>query len=154
MAFSQPTTGTLLKLTFPSLRSLLYLSKTTRLLNADLVVRPVEKTFDSYYYKLPPRLNLYLTNGSNIIGGPITEGGAEVTGFPSIDYIYKRNTNYTFTITSYISQVIASGSNDFGLFMLGDLPGQTNSIDRVVIGDNANTTYQTKLVLTLLLINE
>jgi hypothetical protein len=153
MAFTQGTTGTLLKMSFPTVRNLLYLSQTVRLLKADLVVRPVEGTFNYGYY-LPPSLDLFVTNGSNIIGGSVTEGGGPVVSSPFIDLIYRRNTNYTFTITSYISSVIASGSTDFGVFLMEEEPGQLDQINRAVIGDNFNQNYKTQLVLTLLLINE
>lgn len=153
MAFTQGTTGTILKMTFPTVRNLLYLSQTVRLLKADLVVRPVEGTF-SYGYYLPPSLDLFMTNGSNIIGSGVTEGGGAVVSSPFIDVIYRRNTNYTFTITSYISNVIASGSTDFGVFMMEEEPGQLDQISRAVIGDNFNQNYKTQLVLTLLLINQ
>jgi hypothetical protein len=154
MAFTQSTTGTLLKMSFPTVRNLLYLSQTVRLLKADLVVRPIEGTFNTYGYGLPQSLDLFQTNGSNIIGSQVTEGGGSVVSSPFIDVIYHQNTSYTFTITSYIADVIASGSTDFAVYMLEEEPGQTDQIARAVIGDNVNPNYKTQLVLTLLLINE
>src|SRR6185295_6322878 len=65
---TQSGTGTLLKIKFPSLRDLLKVNNLIRLLDAKLILKPVENTFDAYRFKLSPQLYLAQTDATNSIG--------------------------------------------------------------------------------------
>ena len=153
---TQSGTGTLLKIKFPSLRELLKLNEVVRLLDAKLVLKPVEKTFDPYQYRLSSRLYLAQTDGTNSIGYTIADSTNQgiLYGYPDVDVIYHLNTNYTFHITSYINSLLQTGnSSESGVFVLEEDPAKSQQLNRTIIGSNANRLYRTQLVLTLLTVN-
>ncbi len=67
-SFSQTGTGVMLKVKFPSLQDVKTLGKTIKLLQALLVLKPVEGSFDKYTFPLSTSLYMAQTNATNIIG--------------------------------------------------------------------------------------
>jgi hypothetical protein len=156
MAFTQYGTGLLLKLTFPSLRNLLNNDDVVRLLKADLIVRPVQQSFDYNKYKLPGKLFLVSTNGTNSIGTIITDSsGADQRISPTIDFIHGENTHYRFNVTSYINQLLTTaGTSDYGFFLMDELSTSTRQVNRAVINADGAGHYKTELLLDLIIINK
>lgn len=153
---TQSGTGTLLKIKFPSLRDLLKLNNVIRLLDAKLVLKPVENKFDPYRFKLSPVLYLAQTDATNSIGYTIADNTAQgpLYGYPDIDEIYHVNSNITFQITSYINSLLNTGnSGESGVFILEEDPAKSHQFNRSIIGSNNNRLYRTQLVLTLLTVN-
>ena len=154
-ALTQAGMGVLMKVKFPSLRDVLKLSTTVRLLNAQLVIRPVEKTWDYAAFPLPPSLYLSQTDGTNSIGYPIPDlaGSATQYSAPVIDEVYRLDTRYTFNITSYISYLLSTASSaENGVFVMEESPGAAKLLNRAVMGSWENPTYRTQLVLTVMAI--
>jgi uncharacterized protein DUF4270 len=154
-AFSQTGTGVYLKALFPTLRDVLKINEVVRLMDAQLILKPVKGTYDLYGNRLPNPLYLQTTDASNIPGGQLldTTGQGVQLRSPSIDFVYGTNTTYTFNITSYINALLnTAGTADNGLFILESAPGAAKQINRAVIGSRQNATYQSKLVLNLLTI--
>lgn len=155
MAFTQYGTGLLLKLTFPGLRNLLNNDDVVRLLKADLIIRPVQQSFDYNKFKLPAKLYLAATNGTNSIGNVITDStGADQLIGPTIDFIHGENTHYRFNVTSYINQLLTTaGTTDYGFFLLDELSTSTRQVNRAVINADGAGHYKTELLLDLIIIN-
>lgn len=154
-AFTQDGTGALLKVTFPSLRELLKIDDVVRLLDAKLILKPVIGTFDDYKYPLPNALYMAQTDATNAIGTPLADTTGETIQYRSanIDRLYGENTQYTFSVTSYINALLnTEGTSEHGVFILQEPPGTCKQINRGVFGSRQNTQYQTKLVLTLMTI--
>jgi Domain of unknown function (DUF4270) len=150
-SFSQTSTGVLLKITFPSLKNILYLNKINKLLKAELILKPVEYTFNSSTYKLPPTLFLFKTDASNIIGYQLSDANGFIGGQPFTDNIYKANSNYTFAITSYVNDLLQpSSTSDNGLYLMEDYPGQTKQINRALFGSKQHPLYKAQLILSVL----
>ena len=155
LSFTQPATGTLLKMTFPSLRNLLQINDVVRLVDAKLVLKSVGGTFDDYVYKLPGQLHLANTNATNIIGASLTNDSTGTTLYssPSYDYLFGVNTQYTFPITSYINALLnTDGKSDYGFFIMREEPGSAKHFNRGVFGSKQHPKYKTQLILTLLTI--
>lgn len=154
-AFSQSGTGVYLKALFPTLRDVLKINEVVRLMDAQLILKPVQGTYDLYGSRLPNPLYLQTTDDSNIPGGQLLETTGQGVQYraPSIDFTYGINTNYTFNVTAYINALLnTSGTADDGLFILESAPSVAKQINRAIIGSRQNATYQTKLVLNLLTI--
>jgi hypothetical protein len=152
-AFSQAGTGVYLKALFPTLRDVLKINEVVRLMDAQLILKPVKGTYDLYGNRLSNPLYLQATDESNIPGRQLldTTGPGVQYRSPSIDFIYGTNTTYTFNITSYVNALLNTpGTAQHGLFILEPAPGV--QINRAVIGSRQNATYQTKLILNLLTI--
>jgi hypothetical protein len=153
---TQSGTGTLLKIKFPSLRELLKVNDLIRLLDAKLILKPVENTFDPYIYKLSPKLFLAQTDVNNNIGYSIADSTNQGILYspPAVDDIYHANTNYTFHITSYINSLIQTpNSSETGVLVMEEDPTKAHRFNRTIIGSNGNRLYKTQLVLTMLTVN-
>lgn len=156
MAFTQYGTGLLLKLTFPGLRNLLNNDDVVRLLKADLIVRPVQQSFDYNKYKLPAKLYLASTNGTNTVGAIVPDSlGADQLIGPSIDFIHGENTHYRFNVTSYINELLTTaGTTDYGFFLMEELSTSTRQVNRAVINADGTGHYKTQLLIDLIIINK
>lgn len=154
-AFTQSGTGVMMKMKFPSLRNILGLGSVVKLLNAKVIIKPVEKTFDSYGYRLPDTLFLAQTDATNTIGNalPDASGAGIQYGTPSIDFIYRLNTNYTFDVSSYINHLLTTaGSTESGVFVLEEYPGSARKLNRALMGSWNHPKYKTQLVLTIMMV--
>jgi hypothetical protein len=156
-AFSQSGTGVMLKVKFPSLQDVKTLGKTIKLLQAILVLKPVEGSFEQYTFPLCSSLYMAQTNATNIIGDQMTDvtGQNALSAFPYIDDVYRLNTNYSFDITHYISYLLTlNNSAESGMFALEENPGSATRLNRAVIGNRQNQQYTSQLKLTLLTTTE
>ena len=154
-AFTQPGTGVMLKMKFPSLRNILGLGSVVKLLNAKVVLKPVEQTFDEYGYRLPDPLFLAQTDATNTIGYPIPDvtGSATQYSTPSIDFIYRLNTHYSFDLSAYINHLLnTAGTTEDGVFVLEESPGATKKLNRGLMGSYNHPKYRTQLVLTVMVV--
>jgi Domain of unknown function (DUF4270) len=157
LAFTQYGTGTLLKITFPTLKSILRTNDIVRLKKAELIIKPEGQSFDPFIYKLPSTLFLAQTDGSNIIGASVLDSTSSSVEYisPSIDEIYGLNTNYRFDVTSSLNQILTnSGTDDHGYFLLQNITGASPQVDRAVIASALNKTYKTQLLLTIVIIDK
>ncbi|MGN6419098.1 MAG: DUF4270 family protein [Pseudobacter sp.] len=157
VAYTQTGTGVMLKVKFPALQDIKTIGKTIQLLSAQLILKPVEGSFDQYTFPLPKTLFVAQTNATNIIGENLTDitGEATLAASPYIDDVYRLNTSYTFDITHYIAYLLTqNNSAEMGLYMLEESPGTTKLLNRAVIGNKQNPKWITQLKLTLLTTTE
>lgn len=152
-ACSQTGTGVMLKVKFPSLQNILTLGKTVKLLSAELILKPVEGTFDPYGYRLPPSVYMAQTDATNTIGYPLVDATGESTLYssPFIDDIYRLNTHYSFDLTPYIGYLLNTiNTAEDGVFVVEENPGFSKKLNRMVIGSLHQLQYKSKLKLTVL----
>ena len=141
LAFTQYGTGTLLKITFPTLKTILGTNDIVRLKKAELIIRPQGNSFDPFIYKLPSSLYLAQTDGTNSMGASVLDSASSQVEYisPVIDEIYGLNTNYRFDVTSSLNQILTnSGTDDHGFFLLQNITGTSPQVDRAVIGNALN----------------
>lgn len=140
MAYSQPTSSVMLKMRFPTVKEILKFSNYKKILKAQLVIRPAIGSYSSLY-SLPPQLRLSKTTQLNQVGEELTAtsstGTAETQyGNLVVDYLYGKDTYYTYDVTSYIQEVIATeGYTQNGLLLLPPSPASENTFNRIVVGD-------------------
>lgn len=150
LAFSQFITGAMTKIRFPYLRSLMNLPNFVKIISAQLVVKPLARSY-SPIFPLPPLLELFTTDQYNRPGAPLiypTSSSASQTQVQSgnliIDDTYGVGTQYTYDVTSYLqSQIAIEQNNQNGLLLLP--PNPSSVFNRVVVGNSINTTSQTQL---------
>jgi hypothetical protein len=143
-----------LKITFPSLKNLLYYNKIIKVVKAELILKPVNGSYNNVGLRLPSPLHLAETDGSNTPGGFITNSDGTIRASRIFtDYVYQKDTRYVFNITDYISGILQNQlPNDFGFYLAEYLPGNTSlppAIDKAVIGDK-NSQYKTRLLLSFI----
>lgn len=151
--FTQAGTGVMMKIKFPSLRNLLGMSSVVKLLNAKLIIKPVEQTFDDYGYQLPDTLFLAQTDATNTIGNalPGADGVSTQYAAPSFDYIYRLNTQYAFDVSSYINYLLTTaGNTEGGFLVLEEYPGSAKKLNRALMGAPNHPKFKTQLSVTVM----
>jgi hypothetical protein len=148
-AYTQAASGVLLKMTFPTLRNILQLDPTVKLLKATLKLK-VANGSHSGKYKLPGRLFLSHTDATNLVGNAVTSSDGSLLYSELVsDNIYDEGSFYSFNLTSYFNTLMTtSGGIDNGFFLMETYPGASAKVNRVVIGDSF--TGESKLILSLL----
>jgi len=157
LSFLQPGTGIYLKMTFPSLKTILSSDKIIRLIKAELFIRPAVPSFDKNKYKLPSQLYLQQTDASNIIGDPVLDstGTAVLYASPITDDVYGENNYYRFNITSYINSLMTtSGSQDGGFYLMHSASELSTSVTRLVVNNALHGNQSSKLFLYMIVINK
>jgi hypothetical protein len=153
-AFLQYITQQMIKIRFPSIQEILKVPGFSRLSSAALIIKPVNGTFDPYYYQLPATLRLSQTDINNQFQGDLTVAGAATTqkGNLIIDYVNTTNTSYSFDLTAYLNQEL--GDNlmnriEKGLLLAPPVTDNILKFNRLVMWDNTSpvSQYQTKLLI-------
>ena len=159
MSFVQSNTGTIAKISFPSLVNALQLPSFARIMRAILIIRPMPGSYLNYY-PLPPQLRLSQTSSAaNTLGNDITvvtaSGATSVEyGNLSIDYLQGVNTSYTYDLTSYFKSFLFNNvnfapGNHYGLLLSPPNNAFSQNFNRTIIGNNANTVINGKLELQI-----
>jgi len=150
-AYTQSLTGTSMKVTFPSLRSLLQRSDYVKIIKAEMTVPPLKGSYNPFLMP-PPLLQASVTTSvNNELGGYLALNGATgtqsaQTGNLSIDWLYGETTTYSYDLTSYLQQEIAlSGDTHNGLIFLAPSPAYSNRFNRLVVGNKQNPKGNIKL---------
>jgi len=130
-AYLQPATGLFTKVMFPTIRNLLQRTDYSRLMKAELIIKPVQASYTPNF-ALPAQVNLYATDESNAQGTAISpETGNLVT-----DYLQRENTFYSFDVTAYLTgQLTVATANRNGLLL--NIPTGTKLFNRAVIKDGS-----------------
>jgi len=146
-AFLQPITSLYIKMLFPTISNLLGYPDYLAIMKAQLVIKPVQGTYDPVY-RLPPQVNLSLTNQANTIGATLPLGGGNL----NIDYLYGANTNYSWDITPYIQSIILQGAPNNaknGLMIVVPATLFNTTLFRAVIGDSYNLQKSNRIILNI-----
>lgn len=154
LGFTQPATGVLMKIIFPSLRNILSTGKPLNLLHAELIIRPLNQSFNNYH--LPPYLTLAQTDESNFVGGLLGDstGEAALVAYPVIDRLYGVNNYYRFNVTGYINQLLNSTNTaGTGFFVMETNSEQAITLNRAIFGDARHPDNKALLVLSVVTVN-
>lgn len=151
IAYGQYITGSVPKITFPTLRALLQAHNYQRIMQAKLVVQPLKATYTGIF-TLPPQLRLSVTDVNNQLGGDLATSvnGQQVTqtGNLIIDDMSGQNTAYQYDVTAYLQQQIAiSAINQNGLLLAPPSPDNTLKFNRILVGDATNPSSRMQLVI-------
>lgn len=141
-AYVQPLTGVLLKMRFPSLRSLLARSDYIKIMKAELIIAPSKGSY-SYNYMLPPQLIAASANVNNELSGYLAMAGNTASqniqyGGLTTDWLYGEDTRYTYDVTAYLQAEIENNvENTNGLIFAPPSPEYNTKLNRLVVDDNA-----------------
>jgi len=152
MAFTQPSTGAMIKIRFPSIQNLLNLPNYVKLLRAQLIVRPVANTYNTFYY-LTPKLRLTTTTVANQMGTDLSiNTGTTSTvqnGGLTVDYL-GGNSSYVYDVTSYLNALLnnpVSAYQQDGLLLTPPSNAYETQFTRTIIGDKYNSAQQNQIEL-------
>lgn len=152
-AYLQASTGSMIKISFPSIKEALKLPNFAKVLKANLIIRPVENTYSTKYY-LPPTLRLSQTDVNNALGFDLTyitnTGGYAVQlGLLQVDYYGGLKTQYQYDVTQYVKDLL---NNSFitkgeGLLLTPPSTNFENQFARIAIGNHDNIKGKIELQL-------
>jgi len=152
ISYMQAITGTMVKITFPSLFDAHGLPNFVKLMSAQLIIRPMQSSYRTY--PLPPQLRLSVTTtAANAIGNDIVFTGATAStqyGNLVIDYITGINTAYTYDLTAYFKSLLLSNTSYFpgshnGLLLSPPSNSFETKFNRAIFGNNVNTLGKLEL---------
>jgi hypothetical protein len=113
--------GLLPEIQFPYLQDLL-LENRWKILKAELILEPVEGSYDNS--SLPDMLYLYDTDKNHEIKSQLSgANGDALTSYLSVDELFNEDTHYTFDITSFINAEISDSYVDYDHGLLVGLKG-------------------------------
>ena len=155
--YLQSATGSLVKITFPYLRNFLAIKNFVKIERAELIIKPVNGSFNGLY-PLPPQLRLSETTQLNQIGTDVSatvNGSTTVQyGDLSIDQLYGENTSYVYDVTSYINtQIGIAAFNKNGLLLSPPTGAFESDLNRVLVGDKNNANGSIKLRIYYITVN-
>ncbi len=96
----------------PALFSIKELHPYVKVIKAELEITPPALNYGAgNIYVLPPALRLYTLEADNKLGTVIfnAAGTAAQTGNLSIDYLYHKDTRYTYDLTGYVNNILERG---------------------------------------------
>lgn len=146
--YIQPITGTVGKIQFSQVWNLLKTPGYTKLAKAELLIKPVNGTFDGLYY-LPDSLKLATTDITNESGSNLLDGAGDVQyGNLQVDGLYGENSYYSYDVTSYLTSVLAQAYKAGDGLILSPATGTFDTkFARLIAGDAYNSKAQIKLVI-------
>ncbi|WP_173003063.1 DUF4270 family protein [Chitinophaga sp. SYP-B3965] len=152
-AFLQSLTGTAIRMDFFSLPDLVKLGRYGRIMRAQLLLKPVNGTFQNY--APPPKLTICLADYKNQVapGDTVPDANSSLQyGDLVVDKLNPENTNYSYDVTAYCKAVAASNAYTYrGLLLVPTAGDYHTQLNRLIIGDGKNADYRAQLKVYYLL---
>ncbi len=152
-SYTQAATGSMIKFTFPTIRSIPMLPNYAKLLKATLIVKPLQGSYSSSFH-LPLALRLSTTDANNMLGYDLSGIGGNGSYAPQygslqVDGALGLNTQYQYDLTQFIhgileNQFITPGE---GLLLTPPSPNFENDFARVAIGNKFNNAGKIQLLI-------
>nr|WP_321452859.1 DUF4270 family protein [uncultured Carboxylicivirga sp.] len=138
--------GYRIRIDFPYLNNLLEIKEQGRIVKANLILRPVMDYMK--YSELPSTIYINEIDKINSIGDYLYNSSGE-TLTPTLikDYLYNKNTYYSFDITSYLNERIEETiiDPDQGLAISFTDSNAGTQLDYMVMGGYYNPNYKSEL---------
>jgi hypothetical protein len=152
-AYTQSATGSMIKLSFPTLKDILQVPNFAKVLKAALIIKPIKGSYNTTHF-LPPNLRLSYTNQNNTIGNDlayVSNNGALAIqyGLLQTDYYLNENTQYQYDLTEYVKDVLRTTNITAGegLLLTPPSPSFENQLARVIVGNKNNPLGKIQLVI-------
>ena len=153
IAYTQATSGSMIKLSFPTIKDIQKLPNFAKVLKASLVIKPIKTSYNSTYF-LPPALRLSTTNSNNLVGDDlayIASNGALAVQYGQLitDYFLNEKTQYVFDLTEYIKNDLRLSNTTAGegLLLTPPSPNFETQFARLAIGNKNNEAGKIQLII-------
>ncbi|WP_162946472.1 DUF4270 family protein [Chitinophaga barathri] len=150
--FSQPLTGAVTRIDFPSIAALQELGRYGRIMSAELVIKPDNSTLKDY--PLPPRLTLTLADKKNFVtqGDTLSDAAGVQYGNLRVDKLYPENNQYSWDVTAYCRAMMTADVYTYrGLLLAAPFSEFHTQLNRIVVGDGNGKQYRAQLKIYYLL---
>lgn len=133
--FIQSGTGVACRIDFPNIKQLKYLSEKGAIVDAQLVLRPVNNSY-SEQYPLADSLKIYVGDNLNRISASlVNSAGTSVFGILNKKSDeFNENIGYLIPIGNFLQKEMLKQSDSRSSLIL-TLPGISKTVNRIVLGD-------------------
>lgn len=144
-AFIQSGTGLACRVDFPNIKQLKYLSEKGAIVDAELIIKPINNTY-SVAYPLVDSLRVFVGDKLNRIKGTLnTVDGTAVYGLLNAKSDeFNENIEYKISIGAFLQAEMLKESDSRSSLIL-TLPSISKAVDRLVLGDQKNSTNKIQL---------
>lgn len=144
-SFIQSGTGLACRIDFPNIKQLKYITEKGTIVDAQLVIRPVNNTY-SKTYPLADSLNVYVADQLNRIGGALTSAsGSSIYAVLNKDNDeFDENIGYSIPLGAFIQNEMVKKSDSKSALIL-TIPNIFKAVDRLVLGNQKNTGNKIQL---------
>lgn len=144
-AFIQSGTGLACRVDFPNIKQLKYLSEKGAIVDAELIIKPINNTY-SVAYPLVDSLRVFVGDKLNRIKGTLnTVDGTAVYGLlNATSDEFNENIGYKISIGAFLQAEMLKESDSRSSLIL-TLPSISKAVDRLVLGDQKNSTNKIQL---------
>ncbi|OXG07362.1 uncharacterized protein DUF4270 [Flavobacterium araucananum] len=143
--FIQSGTGVACRIDFPNIKQLKYISANGAIVDAQLLLKPVNNTY-SEKYPLADSLKVYVGDNLNRISGSLVNS-ANTAVFGTLNKKtdeFNENIGYTIPIGAFLQKEMLKQSDSKSALIL-TLPGISKAVNRVVLGDQKHPNNKIQL---------
>jgi hypothetical protein len=143
--FIQSGTGVACRIDFPNIKQLKYISDKGAIVNAELLLKPVNNSY-SEQYPLADSLKVYVADNLNRISGSLQNtAGTYVYGtLNKKNDEFNENVGYVIPIGGFLQEEMWKQSDSRSSLIL-TLPGISKAVNRIVLGDQKHTDNKIQL---------
>nr|WP_288833164.1 DUF4270 family protein [uncultured Flavobacterium sp.] len=144
-SFIQSGTGLACRVDFPNIKELKYIAEKGAIVDAQLIIRPVNNTY-SKTYPLADSLNVYVADQLNRIGGTLNSAA----GTPIYAVLNKtedefdENIGYSIPLGTFMQSEMMKQSDSKSALIL-TIPNISKAVNRLVLGNQKNTGNKVQL---------
>jgi hypothetical protein len=144
-AFIQSGTGIACRIDFPNIKQLKYISEKGVIVDARLIIKPVNTTY-SETYPLVDSLRIYVADKLNRIGGTLNnaEGDQIYATLNTSNDEFKENIGYSIPLGTFLQNEMIKKSDSKSSLIL-TLPSISKAVNRLVIGNQKNSGNKLQL---------
>jgi predicted transcriptional regulator len=143
--FIQSGAGVACRIDFPNIKQLKYISEKGAIVDAQLILKPVNNSY-SEQYPLEDSLHVYVADNLNRISGTLTNSaGSLVYGLLNKKSDeFNENIGYTVSVGGFLQKEMWKQSDSKSSLIL-TLPGISKSVNRIVLGDQKHLDNKIQL---------
>jgi hypothetical protein len=143
--FIQSGTGIVMRVDFPNIKQLKYLSEKGAIVDAKLIMRPVKNSY-SKMFSLPEKLSVYVVDKLNRIKTPLVNSSNEnlVATLYNGNDEFDETVGYQLSLGAFLQKEMLKES-DAKSGLIFTLPDLSKVVDRVVLGDQSIKENKMKL---------
>jgi|GEM_PF-154286 len=143
--FIQSGTGVACRIDFPNIKQLKYLSDKGAIVDAQLLLKPVNNTY-SKQYPLADSLKIYVADNLNRISSSlVNSAGTAVFGILNKkNDEFNENVGYQIGIGNFLQKEMLKASDSRSSLIL-TFPGISKSVNRIVLGDQKHSDNKIQL---------
>lgn len=142
-AYIQSGTGIACRIDFPNIKQLKYLSENGAIVDAQLIVKPINNTY-SDAYPLVDSLRIFVADKLNRITGTLSNGESTYAVLNKQKDEFNEDVGYSVSIGSFLQNEMIKKS-DSKLSLILTLPNISKSVNRLLVGDQKNGSNKIQL---------